>query len=472
MPEFDVAVVGAGPNGLGCAVRLAQRGLKVVLYEARSTVGGGTRSSNVLGPGLISDTCSAAHPFAVSSPFLRSLPLHRHGLSWLESDVVLAHPLDDGTAGALYRDIGRTAVGLGLDATPYRKAFDPLVASFDALSHAILGPALWAAKRPSRSLVGFGLRALGSAQGFVKRFGTPKARALFAGSAAHAFRPLTAPPTAAVGVMFCTAAHAVGWPVAKGGSQSLADALAGYFEELGGKLLCDSPIASVGDIDAGTVVFDLSPPAVAELVGDSLPARRTRALRRHRFGPGVFKLDLAVRGDIPWSASECTKATTVHLGGTFEQIRDSEAQVCAGVAPENPFVLLCQQYLADPGRSADGVNPVWAYAHVPANFEGDATEAVIGQIERFAPGFRQRIVGSHSTTPAQFEAYNPNYVGGDIAGGLNSAFQVAFRGGVSLNPYRLDRGRFYACSAATPPGAGTHAMGGFHAAEAVIADLC
>lgn len=464
-------VVGSGPNGLAGAVRLAERGLDVTLLERADRIGGGTRTSENTLPGLLHDDCSAFHPTGAASPYLQTLRLEEHGLAWLWPEIQYAHPLDDGSAGLAFRSVSDTASALGADGGAWSRLFAPLTRQYDALARELFQPIVHLPRHPI-ALGGFGLRALLPASTLARRWQGDPARALFGGVAAHLFGRLDRPLSASVGLMLGAAAHAYGWPVAQGGSQAIAAALAAKLESLGGRIETGVDVTSLGQLDDGDVVlFDLAPPAVARILGDRQPSRAARAYRRYRFGPGSFKLDLAIEGEIPWRNPDVGRAGTVHLGGTFEETAAAEADIVAGRMPARPFVLLGQQYLADPSRSQGDLNPVYAYAHVPAAWPGDASEAIIDQIERFAPGFRSRIRARFSRSTSDLETYNPNYVGGDIATGRNSAVQVVMRPRVSLNPYRTGARGHYLCSAATPPGAGVHGMGGFHAAEAALADL-
>lgn len=461
----DAFVVGSGPNGLTAAVVLAEAGLRVTVLEAADQIGGGTRTSELTVPGLLHDHCSAVHPMGVASPVLRELGLD---LEWLWPEVDLAHPLDGGTAGVLLKSLGDTASGLGVDGAAWRSLFAPLSEGFDALNDDILRPVLHLPSHPLL-LARFGSRALLPASVLARRWTTDEARALFAGVAAHAFRPLTSPFTSAVGLALGAAGHAYGWPVARGGSRAVTDALATRLLALGGTIETESPVRSLAELPAGALtLLDVSPRAAADLAGDRLPPRVARAYRRYRYGPGSFKVDLAVEGGIPWAAEACLRAGTVHLGGSFEQIAAAEQDVVAGQMPDRPFVLVAQQYLADPSRSAGDVHPVWAYAHVPKGWDGDGAEVILRQLERFAPGTRDRVVGMATRSPAGFEAYNANYIGGDIGTGANDPWQLVIRPRLAVNPYSTGIAGVYLCSAATPPGAGVHGMCGANAARSAL----
>jgi phytoene dehydrogenase-like protein len=461
-------VVGSGPNGLSAAVVLARAGVDVTVLEAADEIGGGTRSAELNVPGVLHDICSAAHPTGVASPFFQSLGLERHGLEWLWPEVDAVHPLDGGRAGVLFRDLDRTVEALGVDGAAWRRLFEPLAQHCDELTAEIFGPILHVPRHPLL-LAGFGLKALLPATVIARRWKTDEARALFAGMAAHAVQPLQRPTTGGLGLMFGMTGHAYGWPVAKGGSQAIAAALAADLVEHGGRIETGHRVGELPEADI--VMFDTSPHTVLEVAGDRLPGRVSRPLKKWRTGPGTFKVDFAVEGGVPWTNEWARQAGTVHVGGTLEEVRAAEDEVHAGRMPERPFVLLCQQYLADPGRSAGDVHPVWSYAHVPTGYTGDATEAIIAQVERFAPGFRERIVARTVSGPAHLEAYNENYVGGDIAGGANDPWQLVMRPRMSPNPYSLGVKGLYICSASTPPGGGVHGMGGFHAATRALREL-
>ena len=458
-------VVGSGPNGLAAAVTLGAAGIQVRVVEAKDRIGGGARSSELTLPGLVHDDCSAFHPFAVGSPFLASLALDAHGVRWRWPEVQIAHPLDGGRAGIVWRDLDRTAEGLGADGERWRATFGPLVDRFDDLSDDILGPL---ARRPHHPLTlgRFGLLALRPAAGIVRRFRTDEARGVFAGVAAHGFTSMHAPLSGAAGAALVVAAHVHGWPVAEGGSQAVTDALAALVCAHGGSIETGVEVTDVADLGRpDLLLLDVAPGAAARILGDRLPAAVRRAYTRYPHGPAAFKVDLAVDGDIPWTAPEVGRAGTVHLGGSFEEIAAAEGHVARGQMPTRPFVLVGQQYVADPTRSRDGVNPVWAYAHVPHAHRRDATGAVLEQIERFAPGFRRRIVATHVRSPADLEAYDANYVGGDISTGANGPRQLLSRPRFALDPYATGVPGVYLCSAATPPGGGVHGMCGHHAAR-------
>jgi phytoene dehydrogenase-like protein len=462
-------VVGSGPGGLACAVALAREGVEVTVLEAEDSIGGGARTEELTGPGLLHDVCSATHPMAVASPFLRSLELERFGLEWLWPEVDLAHPLDDGSAGVLQQSIDATADGLGEDGRRWRRVFGPPSAAFGELTEDVFEPVLHLPSHPVY-LVRFGLRALAPAAVLVRAFKTERAKTLFGGVAAHAFAPLTRPMSSAIGMVLTCACHHGGWPVAKGGSGAITGALARALESYGGRVETGVRVISLDQLPAADAfVFDLAPGAVAEIAGDRLPARVRRAYRRYKHGPGAFKLDLAVEGGVPWTNEDCRRAGAVHAIGGFDEIVAAERDINRGRMPERPLVLVGQQYLADPSRSdtARDLHPVWTYAHVPRGYTGDATEAILGQLERFAPGVRERITATAVRTPAEFERHNANYVGGDIITGANTPLQIGFRPRVALDPYRCGDG-LYMCSAATPPGAGAHGMTGYNAARSVL----
>jgi phytoene dehydrogenase-like protein len=464
-------VVGSGPNGLACAVALARAGVEVTVLEAEETIGGGTRSAELTVPGLIHDVCSAVHPGGVTSPFFRSLALEQHGLEWRWPEIDLAHPFDDGSAATMVRSLERTAAGLGADGQAWRRLFGSTVAHFDAVNAEAMRPIVHLPRHPIR-LTRFGLPALAPATLLTRSWKTDAARALFGGVAAHTFSPLTRPFSASGGLLLIAAGHAGGWPVAAGGSQAIADALASVLRAHGGRIETGVRVQTLDELGGSDVVaFDLAPSAVAEITGDRLPTRVGRAYRRYKHGPGAFKVDLAVEGGVPWTAAACRRAGTVHAVGSFAELVAAERDTNRGRMPARPLVLVGQQYLADPQRSAGDVHPVWAYAHVPSGYDGDGESAVLDQVERFAPGLRERIVATSTRSPAELEAHNANYIGGDIATGANAPLQMIFRPRVARDPYATGVPGLFICSAATPPGGGVHGMGGYNAAQSALRHL-
>lgn len=461
-------VVGAGPNGLAAAIQLARRGVEVQVLEAGETPGGGARSGELTAPGVIHDLCSATHPFGVGSPFWKEIDLPSYGLVWKWPQIDCAHPLDDGSAGVLYRSIEQTTAGMGPDATRWRRAVGDLAAGFDQLASDLMRPVLRVPRHPVR-LARFGPRALLPATVLARWFRTEQARALFGGAAAHIYTRLDRPLTASLGLLFLASGHRYGWPVAEGGSGSIIHALVAALRAHGGDVATGVTVSDRRDIpDADIVMLDLTPAAALRLYGELMPARIARSYRRYRQGSSAFKVDFAVEGDIPWTNPHCARAGSVHLGGSFAEIADTERQRAQGKLAPRPFVLVGQQYLADPSRSAGGINPIWAYAHVPFGYTGDATALVVDQIERFAPGFRDRVVATVSRGTADLAAYNANYIGGDILGGANDGLQVILRPRVSVSPYATGVPGVYLCSQSTPPGPGIHGLCGYHAAEAAL----
>jgi phytoene dehydrogenase-like protein len=465
--SVDAVVVGSGPNGLAAAISLARAGRSVTLLEGSSEVGGGVRSAELTLPGFVHDICSAVYPFGRTSPFFADVDLAVHGLRWIEPPIPVGHPLDDGSAVLLHRDVGTTADGLGSDGPAYRRLLGRLTADWPRLAPDVLAPIripLWPPRAIRLGL--FGLDAIQSAAMVAHRFRGGRARALFAGAAAHSIIRLADPGSAASAVVMLTTAHADGWPFPQGGAGQLASALAAELTGLGGSIELGRHVARFEDLPPHRVaLFDVTPRQLIDIAGDRLARGYRRSLRRYRYGPGVFKLDLAIEGEIPWRADDLHRAGTVHLGGTFEEIARSEAQVAAGRPPDRPFVLLAQPSPFDRSRAPDGRNTVWAYCHVPNGSSADMTEPILRQIERFAPGFRDRILATAATGPAELEAHNPNDVGGDIAGGRNDLFQLIFRPALRLDPYATSDPSIFLCSASTPPGGGVHGMCGVHAAR-------
>jgi len=467
--HYDAIVVGSGPNGLAAAVELARQGRSVLVVESAPTLGGGARSVELTLPGFVHDICSAIHPLALASPFLRSLPLAEHGLEWVHPPVPLAHPFDDGTAATLERSVEATADGLGDDAGAYRRLMAPLVESAEGLFSDLLGPL-----RPPRhplALLRFGLRAVRSGWGLSHSwFRGRAARGLIAGLAGHSILPLERSPSAAIALILGLAGHAVGWPFPRGGAGRIADALAAYFRKLGGTIETGRPIGTIDELPRSRVVLlDVTPRQVLALAGHRLPARYRRSLAKYRYGPGVFKIDWALSGPIPWANESCRRAGTVHVGGTLEEIAAAERAPWRSEHHPRPFVLVAQQSLFDPTRAPAGRHVGWAYCHVPNGSTVDMTEAIEAQIERFAPGFRERIMARHTMNTAAMERHNPNYIGGDITGGVTDWWQLFTRPVPRLNPYTTPNPELFICSSSTPPGGGVHGMCGFHAARAALA---
>jgi phytoene dehydrogenase-like protein len=466
--RLDALVVGAGPNGLAAAITLAQAGRSVRVVEAADAVGGGTRSAALTLPGFVHDVCSAIHPLAVGSPFFRSLPLDRHGLRWCYPEVDLAHPLDGGRAGVVQRDLDATAAGLGIDGDRWRRWIGTLVERWDDLAPMVLGPIVRPPRHPI-TLAHFGAPALLPANWLERLwFRTDEAQALFAGCAAHAFLPLGHPLTSSFGLLLLITAHAVGWPVAAGGSGAIADALAAQLRELGGEIEVGHRVRDLAELPPSrAVLFDTSPRDLVAIAGDRLPDRTRRRLLAFRHGPAAFKVDYALDGPVPWTHPDCRRAGTVHVIGTAAELARAEADVAAGRHPERPFVLVGQQSLADPSRAPAGRHTLWTYCHVPNGSTVDMTDALEAQIERFAPGFRDRVLARHVAGPAWFESYNPAYVGGDIAGGWHGGLQLVARPAIG-RPYRTPDPAVLLCSASTPPGGGVHGMCGYHAARTAL----
>jgi phytoene dehydrogenase-like protein len=472
-PGYDAVVVGGGPNGLAAAITIVRAGRSVALLEAEPTVGGGVRSAELTLPGYVHDVCSAIHPLARTSPFFAELDLERHGLRWIEPRYAIGHPLDDGSVGLVSRDVDETAKRLGGDAGRYRGLMGWLTRAWPALAPDVLAPfhVPWRPPRAIR-LARFGLLALQPSTWIARRFKRDPARAILAGCAAHSFLRLDQPLSGAFAITMLTTAHAVGWPLAEGGSGRLSAALAAELESHGGTILTGRRVERMADLPPHRVaLFDVTPRQLLAIAGDRLRGRYARRLRGYRYGPGVFKLDLALDGPIPWRNPELAEAGTVHLGGRFEDVAAGERDVKAGRVPERPFVLLAQSSMFDPSRAPAGKQTVWAYCHVPNGSTVDMTERILAQVERFAPGFRDRIVGSQAMSPADLEAHNANCVGGDIAGGVQDLGQLFTRPGIRLDPYSTPDPAIFICSASTPPGAGAHGMCGHLAARSALRRL-
>ena len=466
---LDAIVVGAGPNGLAAAITLARAGRSVRVYEAASRVGGGTRTEELTLPGFRHDVCSTILPLAIASPFFQTVDLAAHGVELIQPDASFAHPLDGGLAAVLERSVAATAEGLGVhDGLAWRRLFGPLVRAADDLGGEILRPVIHVPRHPLL-LARFGLPALRSAEGLARsRFQDEPARALFAGVAAHAMLRLDRPLSASFGLVLATYAHAVGWPMVRGGAQAVADALTAELQELAGEIVTDRRVTSLDELPpARAILLDVTPRQLLEIGGDRLSARTRRRAERFRYGSGVFKVDWALDGPVPWTADGPRRAATIHLGGTLDEIAGSEAEIAAGRHPDRPYVLFVQYHPWDTSRAPDGKTTAWAYCHVPAGSTVDMTDRIEAQVERFAPGFRDRILARATHSPARMEAHDANYIGGDINGGIQDIRQLIFRPWPSLDPYRVGGG-LYLCSSSTPPGGGVHGMSGMLAAQSAL----
>jgi phytoene dehydrogenase-like protein len=469
-PDFDAVVVGSGPNGLAAAIALQQQGLSVLIIEGKDEIGGGLRSAELTLPGFVHDVCSAVHPLAIGSPFFNTLPLQEHGLSYIFPDLAAAHPFDDGTAAVLGSSIEETARLLGSDEQAYLKLLKPLVKGWPDIAPDVLGP-LHFPKHPI-AMAKFGLNALTSATFLAKRFKTAAARGLWAGMAAHSIQPLSNLTTSAIGLVLMAAAHLKGWPIPAGGSKEIANALASYFISLGGKIETGRFITSLDELPSSKAVFfDVTPKQLLKIAGHKFSSLYKWQLERYRYGMGVFKVDWALDEAIPFTARQARRAGTVHIGNTLEEIILSEKLSWEGKHAEKPFVLLAQQSLFDKSRAPEGKHTAWAYCHVPNGSVTDMTETIEKQIERFAPGFRERILAKHTMNTAQVEAYNPNYIGGDINGGVIDLGQIFTRPALRSSPYRTSAKGLYLCSSSTPPGGGVHGMCGYHAAKRALKDV-
>jgi phytoene dehydrogenase-like protein len=472
MASGNACVVGSGPNGLTAAIVLAKAGLRTTVFEAEPTIGGGARSAELTLPGFVHDVCSAVHPMAVSSPVFATFPLAEHGLTWIYPPLPVAHPLDDGSAAILEMLLEATCARLGADGPAYRRAIGPLVRRWQELVPMIQQPLPQWPAHPWL-LARFGALALWPATASARLlFRSTAARALFAGLAAHAVLPLESLGSAAFGWVFAISAHAVGWPIPRGGSQSISNALASYFESLGGRIVTNTRIRSLdelGDYKSGNatpILFDLTPRQFLAVAGDRLPERFRRRMESYRYGPGVFKIDWALSAPIPWKAGECARAGTVHVGGSLEEIAESERAAAGHTAAQRPFVLVTQPSLFDSSRAPEGRHTAWAYCHVPHASTADMTEPIESQVERFAPGFRARILARHTFSPAELERHNANLVGGDITGGAQDLRQFILR--PTRLFYRTPLDGVYLCSSSTPPGGAVHGMCGFHAAQMAL----
>jgi phytoene dehydrogenase-like protein len=467
--QADAVIVGSGPNGLAAAIAIAKTGRKVIVFEANDTIGGGCRSAELTLPGFVHDICSAVHPFAVTSPAFRSLPLAAYGLEWIEPPAMLAHPLAGGRVVSVYRSLERTADALGADRSAYSKLFGPLIDAWPKIEEAVLGPPRW--PRHPLALARFGLKALQSAEALARHvFAGDSARALFAGIAAHSMLPLHMRPTAGVGLVLTLMAHVAGWVLPRGGAQSLSNALAAHLRSLGGEIVTGTTVSSVDELPpARAVLCDLSPRPLLRIAGHRFPPRYRRALERYRYGMGVYKVDWALDGPIPWRNADCAHAGTVHLGGTLEEIASSERDAWSGRHAERPFVLLAQPTLFDASRAPQGRHIAWTYCHVPHGSEVDMLPRIEHQIERFAPGFRDRVLARAIMRPADLERHNANLVGGDIAAGVSDLRQLVAR--PTWRTYSTPVRGLYICSASTPPGVGVHGMCGYFAARRALSEV-
>jgi phytoene dehydrogenase-like protein len=470
--EYDAVVVGSGPNGLAAAITLARAQRSVLVCEANPTIGGGTRSAELTLPGFTHDVCSAVHPLAAGSPFFKTLPLERFGLKWIQPEIPLAHPLDDGSAACLYKDVDLTAEHLHADSGAYRRLMKPLARNWERLAVEFLQPILHLPRHPL-ALAHFGIPAICPAIFLAKLlFKHEQARALFGGIAAHSFLPLEAPVSSAFALVLGIAGHAVGWPIPRGGSQQIANALASYLRELGGKIETNRRVENLNELPKSrAILLDVSAWEFLRLAGEQLRSAYRDRLEWFRHGPGVFKVDYALSEPIPWEAEPCRRAGTIHLGGTMDEIAAAERDVSSGKIPERPFVLVAQQSLFDETRAPGGQHTLWAYCHVPFDSKLDVSDRIESQIERFAPGFRDCILACHKMGPADLERSNPNLTGGDINGGAANLKQLIARPILSPTPYRTPLPGVYLCSASTSPGGGVHGMCGYHAARAALREV-
>ncbi len=473
MTRPDAVVVGSGPNGLAAAILLAHHDLDVLVVEANEVPGGSVRSDFLTLPGFLHDVCSAVYPMAVGSPYFLSLPLHEHGLEWIHAPLPLAHPLEgDGLAVALHRDPRETAAALASDGEAWLGLLEPLADDWHAFAEDVLGPLLRWPSHPFR-MARFGLHGVRSASDLLRSmFDGEGARALLAGCAAHSFLPLDRRPSAAIGLVLAAAGHAVGWPIPRGGAGQLAEALVDHLRSLGGEIVTDWRVDTLEELPPSrAVLLDLTPRQVIAVARQHLPDRYLRRLGRYRYGPGVLKVDWALDGPVPWSAPACGRAATVHLGGTLSEIEAAERAPWEDRFSERPFVLFAEPTRFDATRAPAGKGIGWGYCHVPSGWDGDLDEAadrIEAQVERFAPGFRGRVLARSVRGPAGLEAANPNLVGGDINGGVQDLAQLVGRPVLSRDPYATPTPGLYLCSASTPPGGGVHGMCGYHAARSAL----
>jgi len=465
----SACVIGSGPNGLAAAIVLAQAGLQVDVLEAETTLGGAARTLELTLPGFLHDFGSAVHPLGAGSPFFSSLPLREHGLEWIHSPAPLAHPLDDGTALVLERDLTDTKVALGADGEAWVKLMRPFVEQWADFAREVLRPVLSFPRHPLL-MARFGMTALFSARTIARRFRSERTRALFAGLAAHSFLSLDEPLSGAMGMLMAVPAHTVGWPIPRGGSQSLTNALCRYLSMFGSTLKTSSRVESLATLpNYDLILCDVTPRQLLKIAGERLSKSYQHQLAGYRYGPGVFKVDYALNCPIPWKASECVRAATVHLGGSFDEIAASELAVRHGLHAERPFVLLAQPSLFDSSRAPEGKHTAWAYCHVPNGSKIEVQEKLEAQIERFAPGFHDCVLARRVFIPADLESMDANLVGGDVAGGAMDIRQLLFR--PTWRHYATSAREIYICSASTPPGGGVHGMCGFHAANTALSKL-
>jgi phytoene dehydrogenase-like protein len=469
--DYDAIVVGSGPNGLAAAITMQQQGLSVLLLEGEKKIGGGLRSAELTLPGFVHDICSAIHPMAAASPFFKMLPLEAHGLEYIYPEIAAAHPFDDGNAAILTKSVQETAASLGADEYAYLNFILPILQDWPKIDQDVLGPPLRIPAHPLE-MAKFGMKAMTSALTIANRFSTKEGKGLWAGMAAHSMQALSSMTTSAIGMVLMAAGHLGGWPIPRGGSHQIANALASYFISLGGEIQTDFYVKSLKDLpSARAVLFDVTPRQLLEIAGHRFSSIYKWQLEKYRYGMGVFKIDWALDAPVPFTAEPARKAGTVHLGNSIEEITAGEYASSIGAVPEKPFVLLAQQSLFDNTRAPEGRHTAWAYCHVPHGSKADMTNIIEKQVERFAPGFKDCILAKHTFNPAQMEAYNPNYIGGDINGGIIDIGQIFTRPALGLSPYGTSEKGLYICSASTPPGGGVHGMCGYHAAKRALTEV-